>query len=178
MFTRDDRDWMPVNSQDKDREKAKPVECVWVWVKTRGNATERGRQMNIPTDRIDWSQVWFCLSKGSQCYPDECHFGPSWVSFLPVCNEPQWGWTPCSPVPWPVSTNELLNKSVLVSPYPTHLLVLHPFSVHLSHRACLHSPSLKHSRAPYIPSQHFLSSNCGYLFVGQSGFPMFEDCDI
>lgn len=65
---------------------------------------------------MDWSQVWFCLCKGSQCYPDECHFGTGWVSFLPVCNEPQWGWTPCSPVPRPVSANELLNKSVLVPP--------------------------------------------------------------
>lgn len=70
--------------------------------------------------QMDRSQVWFCLSKGSQCCCDEWHFGPGWVSSLPVCNEPQWGWTPCSPAPWTVSTNELLNKSVLVRP---HLLV-------------------------------------------------------
>lgn len=175
-FTHDDHDWVPVNLQNNDREKVKQWSvCV---LERSERKTERGRQMSVPTDCTDWSQVWLCLSKGSQCYPDECHFGPSWVSFLPVCNEPQWGWTPCSPVPRPVSTNELLNKSVLVSPYPTHLLVLHPFSVHLSHRACLNSPSLKHSRPPYIPCQHFLSSNCGYLFMGQSGFPVFEDCNI
>lgn len=37
---------------------------------------------------------------------------PGRVSFLPVSNEPQWGWTPCSPVPRPVLANEFLNKSV------------------------------------------------------------------
>lgn len=135
--------------------------------------------MRLPTDRMDWSQVWFCLSKGSQCYPDDCHFGPGWVSFLPVCNEPQWGWTPCSPVPWPVSANELLNKSVLV-PSPTSWSIFYPFSVRLSPLASLHwSPSpglvtLPHnepSRTPHIPFQHSLSSKCEYLFVGQSASP-------
>lgn len=88
--------------RDNDWERTRLQQCV--------------REMRLLTRHMDWSQVWFSLGKGSQCYPDECHFGPGWVSFLPVCNEPQWGLTPCSPVPQTVFTNELQNKSLLAHP--------------------------------------------------------------
>ena len=107
----------------------------------------RRRDTSLPTAHIDWNQVWSCLYKGSQFYPDECHFNPSWVSFLPVCNEPQWGWTPCSPVPLPVSTNEPLNKSVLV-PSPTPPI---PWSIHYHFFSSLILPRLSPVTLPCHP---------------------------
>lgn len=114
-----------------------------------------------------------CLWKGSQCYPNGCHFNPGWVSFLPVCNEPQWGWTLCSPMPCSVFTNELLNKSeldpLLPNPSPG------PFSIPFqftnpalpvsSHLAVSPSPHNEQSRTPFISCQHRLSPNCECLFV-------------
>jgi len=88
------------------------------------------------------------------------------------------------PVPRPVSTNELLNKSVLVppllSPGPTSIpfqFTYPPMSLcsrahHLTLSPYAHNEP---SRPPSIPFQYSLSDRYGYLFVGQPVFPMLED---
>lgn len=43
---------------------------------------------------------------------------------------------------------------------------------------CHPIPHNEPSRQPYIPLQHSLSTNCEYLFVGQSAFPTSEDFDV
>lgn len=131
------------------------------------------KERRLPTDCVDQGQLYLCLSKGSQCYPDECHFGPCWVSLLPACNEPQWGWTPCSPVPGPVFTNEPLNKSVLVPSISWSILHFFFQFTYLPLPPSTHTRHLAVSPYPVMSPQHHFISNivhllmAEYLFVGQ-----------